>query len=118
MAYIFLNLKRFDISPEKGGVNSLCPIRDWASTIVKGTSSIKNYPKDTFAAFFPEAHLMNAARAKAESGSPLAIGCQGCYMEDIYYYIDTHKDLGAYYEVGNSAEVSGHPRLVGYYPEK
>lgn len=46
------------------------------------------------------------------------INYQGCYMEDIYYYIDTHKDLGAYYEVGNSAEVSGHPRLVGYYPEK
>ncbi len=82
MAYIFLNLKRFDISPDKGGVNSLCSIRDWASTIVKGTSSIKDYPKDTFAAFFPEAHLMEAAKAKAESGSPLAIGCQGCYMED------------------------------------
>ncbi len=43
---------------------------------------------------------------------------EGEYMEDIYYYIDTNKDLGAYYEVGNSATCSGHPRLVGFYPEK
>ncbi len=46
------------------------------------------------------------------------INYKGDYMEDIYYYIDTNKDLGAYYEVGNSAKCSGHPRLVGYYPEK
>lgn len=43
---------------------------------------------------------------------------EGCYMEDIYYYVDTFKELGAYYEVGNSAAVSGHPRLIGYYPEE
>lgn len=43
---------------------------------------------------------------------------KGDYMEDIYYYIDTYADTGAYYEVGNSATCSGHPRLVGYYPEK
>ncbi len=43
---------------------------------------------------------------------------EGKYMEDIYYYIDTNKDLGAYYEVGNSATCSGHPILVGFYPEK
>ena len=50
-----------------------------------------------------------------EKGHPMTY--EGEYMEDIYYYIDTHKDTGAYYEVGNSAVCSGHPRLVGYYPE-
>lgn len=43
---------------------------------------------------------------------------EGCYMEDIYYYVDTNKDLGAYLEVGNSAKVSGHPQRIGYYPEE
>ena len=28
MKHIFLNLKRFDISPEKGGVNRLAPMKD------------------------------------------------------------------------------------------
>ena len=37
MKHIFLNLKRFDISPEKGGVNRLAPMKDWGRTIVSGT---------------------------------------------------------------------------------
>ncbi len=32
MKHIFLNLKRFDISPEKGGVNRLAPMKDWGAT--------------------------------------------------------------------------------------
>lgn len=43
---------------------------------------------------------------------------EGYYMEDIYYYVDTYKDVGAFLEVGNSAKVSSHPQLLGYYPEK
>ncbi len=37
MKHIFLNLKRFDISPEKGGVNRRCCMADWGSYIVKNT---------------------------------------------------------------------------------
>ncbi|MCI9487566.1 MAG: hypothetical protein HFI64_11525 [Lachnospiraceae bacterium] len=47
-----------------------------------------------------------------------ALSYEGRYMEDIYYYVDTYGELGAHYEVGNSAAVSGHPRLVGHYPEE
>ncbi len=42
---------------------------------------------------------------------------QGYYMEDIYYYLDVDKELGGFYEIGNSAVCSSHPRFVGYYPE-
>ena len=37
MKHIFLNLKRFDISPEHGGVNRLAPMQDWGRTIVEQT---------------------------------------------------------------------------------
>lgn len=37
MKHIFLNLKRFDISPEKGGVNRLAPMQNWGAAIVSGT---------------------------------------------------------------------------------
>lgn len=37
MKHIFLNLKRFDIPREKGGVNSIAPIREWGSYIVSNT---------------------------------------------------------------------------------
>lgn len=46
------------------------------------------------------------------------IAFKGRYEEDIFYYLDTMKELGGMYELGNSALVSLHPTLVGYYPEK
>ena len=51
-------------------------------------------------------------------GRGLFVNYEGHYMEDIYYYVDNYEDLGAYYEVGNSAVCSGHPQLIGYYPEE
>lgn len=43
---------------------------------------------------------------------------EGKYMEDIYYYLDIDKDLGGFYEFGNSAVCSSMPGLLGYYPEE
>ena len=37
MKHIFLNLKRFDIPKEYGGVNSIAPIGEWGSFIVSNT---------------------------------------------------------------------------------
>ena len=37
MKHIYLNLKRFDVPVEFGGVNRLAPVADWASCIVKNT---------------------------------------------------------------------------------
>jgi methylmalonyl-CoA/ethylmalonyl-CoA epimerase len=60
--------------------------------------------------------LLERVRHFEGLGSP--VNYQGMYMEDHYYYLDTYDELGAYYEMGNSAKVSKHPGLVGQYPEK
>lgn len=81
MKHIFLNLKRFDIKPELGGVNRLAEPERWGEAV---TSSIKEvasrYADAEFAAFLPEAHLASAV-AGAE-GSPLGVGCQGVHTAD------------------------------------
>ncbi len=86
MKHIYLNLKRFDVPVELGGVNRLAAVTDWAGTIVgKTAEGLAAYdPKEVdFAAFFPEIHLLAAAQKKAETNSPLMIGCQGVYREDV-----------------------------------
>ena len=84
MKYIFLNLKRFDVPVEYGGVNRLAPVKDWAAAIVKGTQEgLKKYDpeKVEFVQFFPEAHILNAAAALCEA-SPVKVGCQSVFRED------------------------------------
>ena len=84
MKFIFLNLKRFDVPVEMGGVNRLAPVADWAKTIVEGTQEgLKKYdPSEVeFVQFFPEAHVLNAVGALCEN-SPVKIGCQGVYRMD------------------------------------
>ena len=49
MKHIFLNLKRFDIPKEYGGVNSIAPIGEWGSFIVSNTQEqLKNMPVKTW----------------------------------------------------------------------
>lgn len=84
MKHIYLNLKRFDIPPEYGGVNRLAPIGEWAGKIICSTQEeLKKYDpsKVDFTMFFPEMHLLNAVQAKTED-SPVQIGCQGVYWTD------------------------------------
>ena len=50
MKHIFLNLKRFDISPEKGGVNRLAPMQNWGAAIVSGTQDASYYLVQVFGA--------------------------------------------------------------------
>ena len=81
MKHIYLNLKRFDVPVEFGGVNRLAPVADWASCIVKNTQEeLKTYdPTEVeFGMYFPEVHLLNAVAAKTE-GSPVQIGCQSVF---------------------------------------
>lgn len=83
MKHIFLNLKRFDIPRNAGGVNTIAPIRDWGKFIISSTQEqLKRYGKDAeFAMYFPEAHLIPAAGALC-ADSPVQLGCQGVFRED------------------------------------
>lgn len=82
MKRIYLNLKRFDISPVCDGVNRLAPMREWGREIVLRTQErLREWPDAEFVMFFPEAHLLGAAVARSGS-SPIKLGCQGVYRED------------------------------------
>ena len=81
MKHIFLNLKRFDVPAEQGGVNRIAPIQKWGSYIVENTQqALKKYDASEveFVQYFPEAHLLNAVSARCEN-SPVQIGCQSVY---------------------------------------
>ena len=82
MKHIFLNLKRFDISPEKGGVNRLAPMQEWGKTIVEGTQeALREFENAEFVMYLPEAHLLGAAAARTEN-SPVQLGSQSVYRMD------------------------------------
>lgn len=84
MKHIFLNLKRFDVPVEMGGVNRLAPVADWGKAIVEGTQDgLAAYDKNEveFAAYLPEAHLLSAAAAR-KPGCALQLGCQGVFRAD------------------------------------
>jgi len=84
MKYIFVNLKRFDVPPEAGGVNRIASPDKWAEQIISGVrAGLAKYPAEqaSFTFFFPEAHIAQAAAAKG--GLPIRIGCQGVYWDDI-----------------------------------
>ena len=84
MKHIYLNLKRFDVPTEFGGVNRIAPVAEWAELIVKNTQEeLKKYDSSQveFGMYFPEAHLLSAVKAKTEE-SPIKVGCQSFYRAD------------------------------------
>ena len=84
MKHIYLNLKRFDVPPEYGGVNRLAPVKDWGAAVVKGTQeALKKYDpaKVEFVQYLPEAHLLSAAAALTPD-SPVKLGSQSVYRMD------------------------------------
>ena len=85
MKHIYLNLKRFDVPAELGGVNRIADMKDWGKYIVENTQEeLKKYSLEDveFAMFFPEIHLFSACQAKTEN-SPVQIGCQGVFRDDV-----------------------------------
>ena len=84
MKHIYLNLKRFDIPPELGGVNRIAPIQNWGAFVVTQTQDQLNQfdpAQVEFVQFLPEALLISAAAA-LKPGSPVQVGSQGVYRED------------------------------------
>ncbi len=115
MKHIFLNLKRFDVPRELGGVNSIADIREWGGYIVKKTQKgLERYGKGDvdFTMFFPEMHLMGAMAAKSED-SPIKIGCQGVYRMDVqaegnFGAFTTGRPAAAMAAAGGEAAIIGH----------
>lgn len=84
MKHIYLNLKRFDVPVELGGVNRLAPVSEWGKTVVARTQeALKQYDRREveFIQFLPEAHLLGAVEALCEK-SPVQIGSQSVYREN------------------------------------
>jgi triosephosphate isomerase len=84
MKHIYVNLKRFDVPREIGGVNDIAPINKWAAYIIEEIrDKVRRYnEKAEFTFFFPEMHLINALEARETAGIP-KIGCQSVYSEDV-----------------------------------
>ena len=81
MRHLYLNLKRFDVPVEYGGVNRIVPLKDWGSYIVSHTQEgLKKYDPSQveFVQYFPEAHILGAVNALCEN-SPVQVGCQSVY---------------------------------------
>jgi triosephosphate isomerase len=115
MKHIYLNLKRFDVPTEYGGVNRLAPLSDWAAHIVKNTQeSLRKYdPSEVeFAMYFPEIHLLAAAQAKTKD-SPVKIGCQSIYRADTavggnFGAFTTNRPASAMVAAGCETTIIGH----------
>ena len=115
MKHIFLNLKRFDVPVEYGGVNRIAPMSGWGSFIVENTQqALKRYsPEEVeFVQYLPEAHLIGAAGALCE-GSPIRLGSQGIYREDTatggnFGAFTSNRSASAVKAMGCSSVLIGH----------
>lgn len=113
MKHIFLNLKRFDISPMHGGVNRLAPMRDWGRVIVERTQDeLKVFEDVEFVMYMPEAHLLGAAAARSEN-SPVKLGSQSVYRADTavggnFGAFTTNRTGHAVAEMGCESTLIGH----------
>ena len=77
-----MNLKRFDIPTAYGGVNSIASAENWAETIICAVKeALRPYcSRAEFVIFFPEAHVISAAKAGRETWR---LGCQGVFRTDV-----------------------------------
>ncbi|MEG0750726.1 MAG: triose-phosphate isomerase family protein [Oscillospiraceae bacterium] len=113
MKYIFLNLKRFDVPVELGGVNR-GDIHTWArDTVVSTSSQLSTDREVTYVAFFPEAHLMAATKAATRCVTPMKIGCQSVFRSDVkkgenFGALTSNRPAAAMRALGVSWAIIGH----------
>jgi triosephosphate isomerase len=131
MPYLFLNLKRFDILPEWGGVNRLAAPDKWGTSIV---SSLQNgmsrilaadpaFSEDlTIVVFLPETHIISAMHSllhPAASAFHLEIGCQSVHDEDVacggnFGAFTTFRPASAMRQLGCTWTIIGHSEERSY----
>lgn len=122
MKHLYLNLKRFDVPVEFGGVNRVAPVADWGAFIVSSTQDAlaKYDPNEVeFAQFFPEAHLLGAVGAK-KPGSPVKVGCQGVHRADTavggnFGAFTTLRPASAAVALGCESVIIGHCEERNFY---
>lgn len=115
MKHIYLNLKRFDVPADFGGVNRIAAVTDWASYIVKNTQeTLKKYDVSEveFGMYFPEMHILNAIEAKTED-SPIKVGCQSVFRDDVniggnFGAFTTNRPAASMVAVGCETTIIGH----------
>lgn len=114
MKYLCLNLKRFDVPRELGGVNRIAAARDWARKIVLETQQALHAwdGQAQFPIYFPEAHLVSALGALAPN-SPILLGCQGVYRQDVqtggnFGAFTTNRPAAAMKALGVKSTLIGH----------
>ncbi len=119
MKEIFVNLKRFEVARELGGICPLKEPKQWVETVIDetvklGIGSLTNL-KITF--LFPEALLINAFNKinsyPSAQISSLAIGCQGVFREDIlasgnFGAFTTNRPATAMKSIGCQWSIIGH----------
>ncbi len=115
MKHLYLNLKRFDVPVEYGGVNRIAPMKDWGSYIVTHTQDgLKKYDpaQVEFVQYFPEAHILGAVGALCED-SPVQVGCQGVYRMNTavggnFGAFTTNRPASAAKALGCTSTIIGH----------
>ena len=113
MNYFFINLKRFDVPNEVGGVNYSNDMQQWGKQIVSSLNELVAPILDeetTVGLFLPELHLLSAI----EVAEPwLHIGAQSVYEKDVvagenFGAMTTHRSAKAMKYAGCNYALIGH----------
>jgi len=110
MKTIYLNLKRFDVTKELGGVNAIGTKENYAKTIVEGLEKLNGF---NYVVYFQEANILPAL----EVNNKVRIGCQSVHFEDV----EAGKNFGAFttFRTAKSmSEIGVKDTLIGHCEER
>lgn len=112
MQHIYVNFKRFDVTPDLGGVNRLSTSVAFGYHVVAATLPyISQYEDVEFVDFLPEAQIVSAL--DAAKGSRLTIGSEGVYRKDLavggnFGAFTTNRPAAIVKSLGCGATLIGH----------
>lgn len=85
MTYLFMNLKRFDVPAQYGGLNRTGSPAMWVDSIARRTAQLAlgTSSDRTICYLMPEAHLTTMISTRHEVGGSFSVGCQGVHPADV-----------------------------------